>query len=188
MQLAPARADLPAMLGEVLVIQAGGTVTPDARALFQRALSADRAQAAARYYLARARIADGDVAGGLTQWRGLLASLPAGDDRRASLADQIAAVQKTGALPAAAEAPAPPAGDVSRAIRGMVDGLAARLAARPDDPDGWVRLVRAWAVLGETAKRDQAAADARARFAGRQDVLRQIDAAARTPAAAGPIG
>ncbi len=34
-------------------------------------------------------------------------------------------------------------------IRGMVERLADRLAATPDDPDGWVRLGRARTVLGE---------------------------------------
>lgn len=34
-------------------------------------------------------------------------------------------------------------------IRGMVQRLADRLAATPDDPDGWVRLGRARTVLGE---------------------------------------
>ena len=32
----------------------------------------------------------------------------------------------------------------------MVEGLAARLKVHPDDPAGWVRLVRAYTVLGET--------------------------------------
>ena len=64
-------------------------------------------------------------------------------------------------------------------IRGMVDGLAARLAQSPEDPAGWVRLVRAYAVLGETAKRDAAYASARARYASQPKVLGELDAAAR---------
>lgn len=42
-------------------------------------------------------------------------------------------------------------------IRGMVDGLAARLEDEPDDLDGWVRLERAYRVLGETDKAEDAA-------------------------------
>jgi cytochrome c-type biogenesis protein CcmH len=61
----------------------------------------------------------------------------------------------------------------------MVAGLAERLKARPDDPQGWVRLVRAYAVLGETGQRDAALATARARYAGRGDVLADLDAAAK---------
>ncbi|HEY2178866.1 MAG TPA: c-type cytochrome biogenesis protein CcmI [Caulobacteraceae bacterium] len=175
--IAPRRADLAAMLGEVMVLRAGGAVGPDARALFARALTADPGQGAARYYLARARIADGDVSGGLADWRALLATLPASDPRRSGLADEIARVARTGALPPLAEAPAPAAG-LSAAVRGMVEGLAARLRARPDDPAGWVRLVRAWAVLGETARRDAALAAARSRYAARPDVLTALAAAA----------
>lgn len=44
-------------------------------------------------------------------------------------------------------------------IRGMVERLASRLQQSPDDREGWLRLARAYDVLGETTK----AADARAR-------------------------
>src|SRR5437868_11742610 len=47
-------------------------------------------------------------------------------------------------------------------IRGMVDRLAARLDANPDDAEGWQRLARAYAVLGETEKAEAAAARAAA--------------------------
>lgn len=41
-------------------------------------------------------------------------------------------------------------------IRGMVEGLAARLEDDPDDLDGWQRLGRSYAVLGEPAKAAEA--------------------------------
>jgi cytochrome c-type biogenesis protein CcmH len=41
-------------------------------------------------------------------------------------------------------------------IRSMVDGLAARLKEKPDDPDGWIRLARAYGVLGEKQKQRDA--------------------------------
>lgn len=44
-------------------------------------------------------------------------------------------------------------------IRGMVQGLADRLAEEPDDLEGWLRLARAYEVLGEAEK----ARDARQR-------------------------
>lgn len=37
-------------------------------------------------------------------------------------------------------------------IQGMVEGLAARLEQQPDDLEGWLRLARAYAVLGEREK------------------------------------
>jgi cytochrome c-type biogenesis protein CcmH len=176
--IAPANADLSAMLGEVLVLKAQGAIGADARAMFQAALSADSGQPAARYYLARARIADGDTARGLDDWRALLVSLPPKDARRAALATDIDGVERSGQLPPPQPA-APPPGDISQAIQGMVDGLAARLRSSPNDPAGWVRLVRAYAVLGQTAKRDQSLGQARLRFGDRPDVLAALAAAGR---------
>jgi len=49
--------------------------------------------------------------------------------------------------------------DRAAMIRGMVERLALRLQANPNDRDGWRRLARAYEVLGETEK----AKDARAR-------------------------
>jgi cytochrome c-type biogenesis protein CcmH len=37
-------------------------------------------------------------------------------------------------------------------IRGMVDKLASKLEANPDDADGWRKLARAYQVLGENDK------------------------------------
>jgi cytochrome c-type biogenesis protein CcmH len=45
-------------------------------------------------------------------------------------------------------------------IRTMVERLAARLEANPDDADGWQRLARAYAVLGDTQKAEAATARA----------------------------
>jgi cytochrome c-type biogenesis protein CcmH len=49
--------------------------------------------------------------------------------------------------------------DRQQAIRGMVDGLAAKLKDNPNDRDGWLRLANARRVLGEVDK----AADAYAK-------------------------
>lgn len=177
MARAPASADLPAMLGEVMVLANQGNISPDAAALFGKALQHDPAQPAARYYLARAKIAEGRTGEGLADWRALLVALPSGDARRTSLASEIAEVEKTGQLPPAQQEGRAP--DLGPQVRAMVDGLAARLRVHPDDPAGWVRLVRAYAVLGRAAERDQALAAARARYAGRPEVLAQLDAAAK---------
>ena len=61
----------------------------------------------------------------------------------------------------------------------FIDGLLRQLKADPENPDGWVRLVRAYAVLGDTVKRDDAYASARARYAGQPQVVQQLDEAAR---------
>ncbi len=182
--LAPERPELWALLGETFVVQAEGRVDGDARRAFGEALRRDPANTSARYFLARGQIQDGKVAEGLAGWRALLASLPATrpDElaTRDALANEIAAVVRTGGLPTAAPAAEADVPDAA-AIRGMVEGLAARLKSQPDDPAGWIRLVRAWTVLGETQKRDAALADARARFKDNPDVLQALDQAAEAP-------
>ncbi|WP_424974789.1 c-type cytochrome biogenesis protein CcmI [Dinoroseobacter sp. S124A] len=52
--------------------------------------------------------------------------------------------------------------DRSAMIRSMVDGLAARLEDEPGDLEGWLRLARAYAVLGEAEGAAEAAQKARA--------------------------
>ncbi|TWB38090.1 c-type cytochrome biogenesis protein CcmI [Nitrospirillum pindoramense] len=71
-----------------------------------------------------------------------------------------------------ATAPGPTADDVAAAstmsgddrnamIRGMVQRLADRLKAQPDDGEGWSRLARAYRVLGENDKAAEAEANAK---------------------------
>ncbi len=173
-RIAPQRSDLWEMLGEAEVFQAGGDLTEDAKQAFAETIKRDPKNIAARFHLARARIKAGDKAGGVADWKALLADMPAADPRRADLQQAIAEAE-------GAPAPAAPqglSGDQMAAVRGMVAGLAQRLAASPDDPAGWVQLVRAYAVLGDTAKRDAALKSAQARYAAKPDVLAELAKAA----------
>lgn len=171
-ELAPDRADLWEGLGEVLLVEAEGEVTPQAARAFQEAVKRDPKSVTARFHLARGQIADGEREAGLASWRALAADLPADDPRRAAVQQAIASAQGQ-------PAPAPERGEMA-AIEGMVASLAARLEAEPNDPEGWVRLVRSYAVLGDRAKRDAALASARARYAGQPEVLKALDLAAKT--------
>jgi cytochrome c-type biogenesis protein CcmH len=173
LKLAPQRADLWEMLGEAQVTEADGKLSDDAKVAFAEAVKRDPKSVLARFYLARARIDAGDKAGGLADWRALMAELPADDPRRPAIAQQIAEHEGR-----AEPAPAPGGGQMDM-IRGMVEGLAQRLKANPDNPEGWVKLVHAYAVLGETGKRDAALKNARARYLAKPDVLRDLDAAAK---------
>lgn len=175
--IAPTRADLWAALGETFMAEGDGRVGVDARAAFTRALQVDPASLSARYFLARADIADGKVEQGLAGWRALLASLAPDDPSRAALAGEIDAVTRAGGLPEARQA-APAMPDATQ-IRGMVQGLEKRLGTDADDPQGWVRLVRAWSVLGETSRRDAALANARRLYKDRPDILKALDEAAQ---------
>ena len=184
--IAPSRVDLWVGLGETFVAEANGEVGTDARRAFAEALRRDPANISARYHLAKGRIGDGDLAGGLADWRALLAALPADDPRRPGFADEIAQTQARGGL-IPPQAPVQQAtgqpGDVQDFIQGMVASLAAKLEANPDDADGWIKLVRAYAVLGDTARRDAALAKAQARFGDQPKVLAALRQAAQTPKA-----
>jgi cytochrome c-type biogenesis protein CcmH len=63
-------------------------------------------------------------------------------------------------------------------IEGMVAGLAAKLKASPDDPDGWARLVRSYAVLDRKTDAEAALADARKALNGDATKLASVEAVA----------
>jgi cytochrome c-type biogenesis protein CcmH len=60
-------------------------------------------------------------------------------------------------------------------IRGMVQRLADRLHADGNDVEGWLRLVRSYAVLGDRDKAKDAAADAKRALSGHPDEIERID-------------
>ena len=159
-------AEVQASLGEVLVAAAGGTVGRDARLAFAEAISLDPRNPRARYYAGLAMTQDGRVGEALAVWRSLVADAPPDAPWRALVEQQIANAARSlePAPPAEEGAAAAPRGpsaadveamqnlspeDRTAFIRSMVEGLAARLEEQPDDPDGWLRLARSYAVLGE---------------------------------------
>jgi cytochrome c-type biogenesis protein CcmH len=60
-------------------------------------------------------------------------------------------------------------------IRGMVERLATRLKQNGDDVEGWLRLVRAYMVMGERDKAVAALTDARQAVANDTERLRQLN-------------
>jgi len=63
--------------------------------------------------------------------------------------------------------------------KAMVEMLAARLKADPNDALGWVRLMRAYTVLGETDKAKDALATARKTFKDNADAQTAFRTAAK---------
>jgi cytochrome c-type biogenesis protein CcmH len=168
------------MLGVSLVAEAGGQETPGAVTAFRQALKLDPHAVLARFHLARAQAQGGDRTGAVAALKALQADMPIEDPRRASLAQAITEAEGPAPSAAAAAVAGAAPGDRIQMIRGMVANLAAKLKADPDNPEGWVRLVRSYAVLGDAAARDAALTEAKARYRGRADVLQQLDAAAKT--------
>ena len=144
----------PALLasyGEAMAESAGG-VTKEAEAVFRQALDEDPENLVSRYYVGLALSSRGDKAGALQLWEAVLADAPPGTPWRDALVDQVAALkaQSGGA------APNPMA---------MVAQLAQRLEGNPNDLEGWLRLIRAYSVLGDKPKAVAALIRARGVFA-----------------------
>lgn len=159
-------AGLDTLYGEALVAQANGEVGAEAEAAFRAALKLDPKEQAARYFIAQAQAARGDKQGALAILNELLAETPDKSPLHQTLVDRIALLTAQGG----GGAPDPKA---------MVAGLAARLKDNPDDAAGWQRLIRAYSVLGQRAEAQDALATARKTFAGKTDVLAQLDAQAK---------
>ena len=66
-------------------------------------------------------------------------------------------------------------GDRNAMVRGMVDRLATRLKQNGDDVEGWLRLVRAYMVMGERDKAASALTEARQAVANDNERLRQLN-------------
>ena len=163
----PNEPQLHAELGEVLVLTAGGTVTPAAEAEFAKSGDDPRA----RFYGAEAALQRGDNAAAKTALQALLADAPADAPWRKAVAARLAEIAP-GEQPAGTKT-GPSAQDIAAArsmspeerqamIRSMVERLAARLEQHPDDKEGWARLAHAYEVLGDTDKAQTARARAEA--------------------------
>jgi cytochrome c-type biogenesis protein CcmH len=170
--LDPRQADAWAGLGEALTATNEGQIGPDARDAFERALKLDPASPIARLYLGEADIQAGRVEDGLNRWRALAASLPANDPRRAEMDARIAEASKAGARRSSVPAAQAPM------IRAMVERQAEALKAHPDDVEGWARLVRSYAVLGDDKAEAAALAQARRIFKDRPQELARVEKAA----------
>ena len=59
-------------------------------------------------------------------------------------------------------------------IIGMVDSLALKLEDSPDNPQGWVRLLRARTVLGQEAQKLKDIETIKAVYASRPDLINEI--------------
>ena len=187
--------------GGALVFAAGGKVTPQARETFKAALAEDPGLPQARFFLGLAAEQDGDNVTAIELWTKLLADAPPGAAwanfvRQKIVADggnspplpapsasppaelAAAAPEDRVASPPAAEAASVaglPAGEQQKFIHDMVDGLAQRLHQDGHDVEGWLRLVRAYAVLRETDKARAALADARKSFGSDSAALARLD-------------
>ena len=166
-------------LGEALMASANGVVTSEAKAEFERALAQNADEPKAGYFLGLAAEQDGRSSDAAAIWRAMLAKAPADAPWRPMV--QAALVRVGGpAAPVLSNDTMAAAKDMNEAdrgamIRGMVDRLATRLKQNSDDVEGWLRLVRAYMVMGERDKAVSALSDARQAVANDAERLRQLN-------------
>ena len=170
-------------LGSAIAIAAGGVVTADAKAAFARAAAIDPGNVQAMFFLGVAAQQDGNETEAVRIWRDLIARSPPDAPWLPMVRDQLARA----APDAPAPAPGPTQEDVTTAqgmspeargqfINTMVERLAARLRENGSDVDGWLRLLRAYMVMGERDKARMAANEAREALAREPEKLKLLDA------------
>jgi cytochrome c-type biogenesis protein CcmH len=165
-------------LGEALAIAAGGVVTAEAKAEFERAVAQSADEPRANYYLGLAAEQDGRQADAATIWRAMLAKAPANAPWRLLVQAALARVDGSAAPVLSNDTMAAKdmsEGDRGAMIRGMVDRLATRLKQNGDDVQGWLRLVRAYMVMGDRDKAKGALTDARQAVANDAERLRELN-------------
>jgi cytochrome c-type biogenesis protein CcmH len=172
-------AERRADLGEALVAAAGGVVTTEAKVEFERALALDADEVKASYFMGLAAEQDGHATEAASIWRAMLAKAPANAPWRSLVQS---ALVRVGGSPAPqlsddAVAAAKNMNETDRGamIRSMVERLAGRLKQNGEDVDGWLRLVRAYMVMGDAEKARSALTDARQAVAKDPERLRQLN-------------
>ena len=183
--------------GRALVFAQGGVVSEEARKALERALALAPDLVEARLLLILAKEQDGKLAEAAKDWRALLETAPREAPWREVAEKRLADVEaKLAGKPVASDAPpsrstpdAPSESDMAAAARmspaerqamieRMVDGLATRLAQEGGDLPGWLKLVRAYAVLDRKEDAVKALEQARSQFSGNAPALRELDALA----------
>ncbi|MCR9120727.1 MAG: c-type cytochrome biogenesis protein CcmI [Phyllobacteriaceae bacterium] len=178
-------------LGETMVTAAGGIVTADASALFDRALDANPADARARFFAGLADVQIGQYEDARSAWTVLAADEGADMAWRAVAQQSLArldetapAVENSGRPPVLDEATIEQMQDMSAVergsvIEGMVASLDERLRDQPNDLEGWKRLIRARIVLDQDDGLRDALERARSAYEDRPDELESLRAFAQ---------
>jgi cytochrome c-type biogenesis protein CcmH len=170
-------------LGAALAMAAGGVVTAEAKGAFDRAAAIEPGNFQAMFFLGIAAQQDGNEAAAVSIWRDLVAKGPPDSPWLPLVRERLARISP-GAPP---PAPGPSAEDVAAAqdmppeargqfIRTMVGRLASRLHEDGSDVDGWLRLLRAYLVMGERDRVKAAVSEAREALAHEPEKLKLFDA------------
>ncbi|WP_299841229.1 c-type cytochrome biogenesis protein CcmI [uncultured Jannaschia sp.] len=175
-----------AVLGELMVIAAGGYVSPEAERAFSEAVRRDPENGLARYYAGLMYAQGGRPDLAFRLWQRLVADSAPDDPWLEPIYAQIEEVSVRAGDPTALDELPQPSGptgaDIAASaamtpedrvamIGGMVEGLATRLATEGGSPADWARLITSFGVLGRTDDAAAVYAEAKSVFAESPDAL-----------------
>ncbi len=181
---------------DMMVLAAGGYVSPEAELVLRQALALNPRDGVALYYTGLMMSQNGRPDRAFGIWDPLLrASRPQAPwvaPIRAQIEEMAWRAGVQYELPPLPDAPALPGPDADalaaaedmtaeerqEMIRGMVEGLAERLATDGGTADEWARLIGALGVLGETERAAAIWSEAQTTFAEEAEGLALINAAA----------
>ncbi|WP_434729958.1 c-type cytochrome biogenesis protein CcmI [Rhizobium binae] len=175
-------------LAETLMAVSDGVVTEEARQALEQSLTLEPDNPRARFYVALSMEQAGRAEEARRAFEALAQQSPADAPWLPLVNEHIA---KNGGAAAQPTAPGGPtsedvaaaedmsSGDRQQMIRGMVESLDAKLSAEPNNFEGWMRLIRSYAVLNDKDRAASALKRGLAAFPPTGEQGRQLLALAR---------
>ncbi|SDC93664.1 c-type cytochrome biogenesis protein CcmI [Ruegeria marina] len=179
---------------ELMIMAAGGYVSPEAEAVLRQALQRNPEYGPARYYWGVMLLQIGRPDQAFEIWSRTLAAAPEDAAWAEAIRTRIGEVAMRAGVeytpPPVAALPGPSQQDMEAAsdmdadsrnemIRGMVERLSERLATEGGTPQEWARLIGALTVLGDTERAGTILAEARQVYADNAEARGLIESAAR---------
>jgi cytochrome c-type biogenesis protein CcmH len=160
---------------EAATLANGGVVTQEASAAFKKALAANPDDNRAEFWLAVEKEQSNELSEAAARYRKLLGRNLAANVQTI-VNERLANVEARLANKPSAEAEP----EQQAMIDSMVAGLAERLKADGSDLEGWLKLMRAYTVLGRREEALTAMKQAQSRFSGDSEALGRIDRIAKS--------
>jgi cytochrome c-type biogenesis protein CcmH len=166
--LEPENLDTKSSHAEALVMAAQGTVTPAAKAIFDQVLEANPREARSLFYDALAFEQAGNFDTARDRWRVMLQDAPPDAPWRKAIEEHVQKLASS-------------TDDQMVMIKSMVAGLAAKLEDDPQNEEGWIKLMKSYMVLKETAKAKATLQLALEKFKGNTSAIRNAAESLNVP-------
>lgn len=169
-------------LGEAIASAAGGIVSADAQNAFEAALKLDPANAKANFYLGVGLAQEGRKDEAVAAWQKMLGQLPPDSPWRSAVQQALAEARQPAVAASGPDAQQMEAAqqmspqDRQAMIETMVAGLDDKLKQNPRDEEGWMRLIRSYAVLGKPDQAREALGRAVAAFGADSEQAKKFTA------------